>query len=246
VQKLEAGIHHFHANYFESHRKFFEELAAVGQRPETLFITCCDSRVVPTLITTTAPGELFIVRNVGNIVPSVERGVLGGVSAAIEYAVEVLQVGHVIVCGHTNCGAIDAILNPERVSHLPFVSRWLGESSRIPTLIKERYGDLQGEARMTAAVQENVLVQLENLRSFEFVRRRLDSGALAMSGWVFRIATGDIFDYEPISGQFLQLAAEGNGERSTLSSRPPPVSVSGAPRSLMPIPTSPTPTSEEK
>jgi carbonic anhydrase len=223
VQKLEAGIHHFQANYFASNRRLFEELAEKGQRPETLFITCSDSRVVPDLITTAAPGELFIVRNVGNIVPSVDRGVLGGVSAAIEYAVEVLEVGHVIVCGHTNCGAIEAILNPERVRHLPFVSRWLAESSRIPTLIDERYGSLDGEARMTAAVQENALVQLENLRSFEFVARRLDSGVLKMSGWVFKIATGDVFEYDPVSGQFLRLVGAGDRERSVLSSRPPPV-----------------------
>jgi carbonic anhydrase len=222
VQKLEAGIHHFQANYFASHRGLFEQLAEAGQRPETLFITCCDSRVVPNLITSTEPGELFIVRNVGNIVPSVGRGVLGGVSAAIEYAVEVLEVGHVIVCGHTNCGAIEAILEPMTVAHLPFVSRWLAESERIPHLIAERYGSLEGEARMTAAVQENVLVQLENLRSFEFVARRLDSGVLKMSGWVFRIATGDIFDYDPVTGQFLRLVGEGESERAVFSSRPPP------------------------
>jgi carbonic anhydrase len=222
VQKLEDGIHQFQANYFASHRGLFEQLAEKGQRAETLFITCCDSRVVPTLITSTAPGELFIVRNVGNIVPSVERGVLGGVSAAIEYAVEVLSVTNVIVCGHTHCGAIDAILNPDRVAHLPLLSRWLGESSRIPKLIEERYGHLEGEARMTAAVQENVLVQLENLRSFGFVARRLDAGVLKMSGWVFKIATGDVFDYDPVSGQFLQLAS-GDRERSALSSRPPPL-----------------------
>jgi carbonic anhydrase len=221
VQKLEAGIHHFQANYFASNRRLFEQLAETGQRPETLFITCSDSRVVPTLITNAAPGELFIVRNVGNIVPSRDRGVLGGVSAAIEYAVEVLEVADVIVCGHTNCGAIDAILRPERVEHLPFVSRWLSESSSIPKLIDERYGHLEGEARMTAAVQENVLVQLENLRSFDFVARRLDSGALKMSGWVFKIATGDVFDFDPISGQFVQLAGESGQGGSVLSSRPP-------------------------
>jgi carbonic anhydrase len=222
VQKLEAGIHHFQANYFSSHRSLFEQLAQAGQRPETLFITCCDSRVVPNLITTAAPGELFIVRNVGNIVPSTDRGVLGGVSAAIEYAVELLEVGTVIVCGHTNCGAIEAILHPERVAHLPFVSRWLGGSSRIPTIIEERYGHLDGEARATAAVQENVLVQLENLRSFEFVARKLQSGALKMNGWVFKIATGQVFDYDPVSGQFLQLGGGGDGERSVLSSRTQP------------------------
>jgi carbonic anhydrase len=222
VQKLEAGIHQFQANYFASNRGLFEQLAETGQRPETLFMTCSDSRVVPNLITSAAPGELFIVRNVGNIVPSVERGFVGGVSAAIEYAVEVLKVGHVIVCGHTGCGAIDAILHPERVAHLPFVSRWLAAASSIPKLIDERYGHLDAEGRMAAAVQENVLVQLENLRSFDFVARGLDSGALKMSGWVFKIATGEIFDYDPVSAQFLQLGSGGERERTALTSRPPP------------------------
>lgn len=202
MQKLEAGIHHFQANYFATHRRLFERLAEKGQRPETLFITCSDSRVIPNLITNAGPGELFIVRNVGNIVPSVSRGVLGGVSAAIEYAVEVLNVDNIVVCGHTNCGAIDAILHPERAKHLPFVSRWLGESASIPALIEERYGNLQGDARMTAAVEENVLVQLENLRSFEFVANKLDAGTLKISGWVFKIATGEVFEYDPIAGQF--------------------------------------------
>lgn len=221
MQKLEAGIHTFQATYFASNRRLFEQLAEKGQRPETLFITCCDSRVVPHLITSAAPGELFIIRNVGNIVPAVDHGILGGVSAAIEYAVEVLGVSDIVVCGHTNCGAIDAILHPERVEHLPLVSRWLGESSRIPKLIEERYGHLDGEARMTAAIEENVLIQLENLRSFDFVARRLDAGTLEISGWVFKIATGEVYDYDPVSGQFVRLAAE--GERQTLSSRPPPV-----------------------
>lgn len=223
MQKLEAGIHHFQANYFASHRSLFEQLSEHGQTPETLFITCSDSRLVPTLITNAAPGELFIVRNVGNIVPAVARGVLGGVSAAIEYAVEVLQVGHVIVCGHTQCGAIDAILHPDRVAHLPFVSRWLGGSAGIPAIIEERYGDLEPAARMVAAVQENVLAQLENLRTFDFVARKLDSGALKMNGWVFKIATGQVFDYDPVSGQFLQLGGTGEAERPALSERQPPM-----------------------
>lgn len=217
MQKLEEGVHRFQANYFARNRRLFQTLTEKGQRPETLFITCSDSRVVPTLITSAGPGELFIVRNVGNIVPAVERGVLGGVSAAIEYAIELLEVGNVIVCGHTHCGAIDAILHPERVQHLPLVARWLAESSRIPQLIEERYGHLTGEARITAAVEENVLVQLENLRSFDFVARKLDEGKLTMSGWVFNIASGEVFDYDPIAQQFVQI---GSAERS--STRPPP------------------------
>ena len=215
MQKLEAGIHQFQAAYFASNRSLFERLSE-GQRPDTLFITCCDSRLVPTLITSASPGELFIVRNVGNIVPAVERGVIGGVSGSIEYAVEVLQVSSIIVCGHTNCGAIDAILHPERVSHLRFVSRWLGESARIPELILERYGDLDEEARMIAAVEENVLIQLENLRTFDFVSRRLEAGTLTMNGWVFKIATGDVFDYHPVAGQFLRLGGPRDSERPAL------------------------------
>jgi len=220
MQKREAGVHHFQANYFARNRRLFEQLTDQGQRPETLFITCSDSRVVPNLITSAAPGELFIVRNVGNIVPAVEHGVIGGVSAAIQYAIEVLEIGHVIVCGHTHCGAIDAILHPERVKHLPFVSRWLAESARIPQLIEERYGHLTGDARTTAAVEENVLVQLENLRSFDFVTRRLEAGTLTMSGWVFSIGNGKVFDYDPETEQFIAIGA-GSGERT--STRPPPV-----------------------
>lgn len=220
MQRLQEGIHKFQAEYFATHRDLFKQLSENGQKPETLFITCSDSRVVPTLITDAAPGELFIVRNVGNIVPAVERGVLGGVSAAIEYAVQVLEVSNVIVCGHTQCGAIDAILNPDTTKHLPFVARWLAESERIPSLIDERYGSLSGDERRTAAVEENVLLQLENLRSFKFIANRLDAGKLKINGWVFKIATGEVFDFDPHSGQFLRLAAE-DDRRTSLTSRPP-------------------------
>lgn len=221
MQKLEAGIHHFQANYFASNRRLFEQLAEAGQRPETLFITCSDSRVIPELITNAAPGDMFIVRNVGNIVPAVDHGIPGGVSAAIEYAVQVLGVSDIVVCGHTGCGAVDAILHPERVSHLPLVKRWLDESVTIPRLIEERYGHLEGEARMTAAIEENVLVQLENLRSFPFIAERLEAGTLEISGWVFKIATGEVYDFDPISGQFVRLSI--HGDREVLSERPPPV-----------------------
>src|SRR3569833_2515564 len=110
MQKLVRGIHAFHATYFASNREIFEQLATNGQRPETLFITCSDTRLVPNLISSTAPGELFIVRNIGNIVPAADRGPMGGVASAIEYAVRVLEVENIIVCGHTGCGAIDALL----------------------------------------------------------------------------------------------------------------------------------------
>ena len=222
MQRLAKGIHRFRSDYFRSRRAFFEKLASDGQRPETLFITCSDSRVVPNLITSSAPGELFIVRNVGNIVPAVTRGVIGGVAAAIEYAVEVLNVATVVVCGHTQCGAMDAVVHPERTRHLKFVSRWLDEASSIPGLLEERYGTLDPEQRMTAAVQENVLAQLENLRTYDFIDRRLEKGDLHLMGWVFRIATGDVFEYDPESEQFLTIGGESDVPLTRRGTDPPP------------------------
>lgn len=199
MQKLVDGVHAFHAHYFATHRALFRRLAQ-GQNPETLFITCSDSRVVPNLITSTEPGELFIVRNVGNVVPHVD--VPGGTAAAIEYATEVLGVTTVIVCGHTQCGAINAILNPQTMDRLPFVKRWLAQGERVRRIVAERYAHLDEEGRMLAAVEENVLVQLENLRAFPNIAERLERGALTMSGWVWDIATGDVFEFDPGAGQF--------------------------------------------
>jgi carbonic anhydrase len=223
VQRLVAGIHRFRSDYFRSRRALFEELSTQGQRPETLFITCADSRVVPNLITSTAPGELFTVRNVGNIVPAVNRGVIGGVAAAIEYAVCVLGVEAIVVCGHTQCGAIETLFRPELTRGLRFVSRWLDESSSIPRLIDERYGELAPQQRMDAAVQENVLVQLENLRTYDFVAERLDKGTLHIMGWVYRIATGDVFEYEPTTEQFLPIGGDSDAPltRRPMDSGPP-------------------------
>jgi carbonic anhydrase len=204
MQKLVDGVHSFQVEYFARHRALFQQLAEVGQKPETLFITCSDSRVVPTLLTSAGPGELFIVRNVGNMVPHITMP--GGTAAAIEYAVEVLAVQNVIVCGHTHCGAIEAVLDPQRIERLPFVKRWLAPSDRVRTIVEQRYGELQGTARHTAAVEENVLVQLENLRAFPVVARRLEEGRLRMSGWVFKIETGAVFEFDPVVGQFTDIA----------------------------------------
>jgi carbonic anhydrase len=200
MQKLVDGVHAFRARYFATHRGLFRKLADRGQHPETLFITCSDSRVVPNLITSTEPGDLFLVRNVGNVVPHVT--VPGGTAAAIEYSIEVLGVTNVIVCGHTHCGAVNAILNPESMDRLPFVKRWLAQGERVRAIVAERYAHLPEDARMLAAVEENVLVQLENLRAFPNVATRLEAGTLTMAGWVYDIATGDVWEYDPHSGQF--------------------------------------------
>ncbi|HET9953699.1 MAG TPA: carbonic anhydrase [Polyangiaceae bacterium] len=206
MQKLVKGIHSFQKGYFATHRQLFEQLAQAGQRPETLFITCSDSRVVPNLIMDAAPGELFIVRNVGNVVPRADLP--GGTAAAIQYAVEVLNVENIIVCGHTQCGAMNAVLRPETMESLPFVKRWLAQTSNVKQVIEERYGHLDAEARVTAAAQENVLAQLESLREYPFIRDRLDEGKLLVSGWMFDIGRGKIFDFDPDQSEFVPLLAD--------------------------------------
>ena len=200
MQKLVDGVHTFHSEYFAKHRGLFRRLAQRGQSPETIFITCSDSRVVPNLITSTEPGDLFIVRNVGNVVPDVRNP--GGTAAAIEYAVEVLGVTNIVVCGHTHCGAINAILNPETMDRLPFVRRWLAQGERVRKIVAERYAHLDEDGRMLAAVEENVLVQLENLRAFPNIAERLERGALTIAGWVYELASGDVFEFDPRAGQF--------------------------------------------
>jgi len=203
MEKLVKGIHKFQQGYFAKHRVLFERLAEKGQNPEALFVTCSDSRVMPERITGSGPGELFIVRNVGNVVPHVDLP--GGTAAAIEYAVEVLKVPNIIICGHTQCGAMNAILNPDTMETLPFVRKWLAQTEDVRAIIEEKYADLSVEARLTAAVAENVLGQLENLREYPFIASRLEAGELHVSGWVFDVASGEVFDYDPIEGDFRAL-----------------------------------------
>jgi len=203
-QKLVKGIHSFQRGFFASHRELYHQLATAGQQPETLFITCSDSRVDPNLITNSAPGELFIVRNVGNVVPNVDLP--GGTAAAIQYAVEVLNVENVIVCGHTQCGALKAILDPESVAHLDYVSRWVKSTIDVKKLIDEKYEHLIGDERLNAAIQENVLAQIEHLRQYSFVADRMDAGKLQVNGWVFDVGRGEVYDYDPDIGEFLSLS----------------------------------------
>ena len=203
MHKLVKGIHSFQRGFFATHRTLFEKLATEGQNPETLFITCSDSRVVPNLITGAAPGDLFIVRNVGNVVPRLHLP--GGTAAAIEYATEVLNVKDIIVCGHTQCGAIDVVLNPEKTDALPLVKRWLAETAKVRDIIETRYADLAPAEKAIVAVQENVLAQLEHLREYPGVAKRLESGTLQVSGWVFEIGTGQVYVFDPDVMEFVPL-----------------------------------------
>jgi len=203
MQKLVEGIHHFQANIFASQREVFERLAD-GQQPQALFITCSDSRINPNLITQTAPGELFILRNAGNIVPPYGAA-NGGEGATIEFAVTGLGIEDIIVCGHSHCGAMKGLLHPETLKEMPALQTWLVHAEATRRIIREKYHDLEGKALLTATVEENVLVQLENLRTHPAVAAKLASGKLKLHGWVYKLETGDVFAYDPIRGQFLPL-----------------------------------------
>jgi carbonic anhydrase len=203
MQKLVQGVHHFQAEVFEAQRDLFDRLSK-GQEPDTLFITCSDSRIDPNLITQTEPGELFIIRNVGNIIPTYSMD-YGGVTAAVEYAVCVLNVRNIIICGHSLCGAINALLDPHKVQDLPAVSKWLGYAESTRRIIKENYCHLHGDALTMAAIEENVLNQIENLATHPAVASRLSRGDVHLHGWVYKIETGQVFSYDPQEGQFVPL-----------------------------------------
>ena len=159
MQKLVQGIHHFQDNLFSPQRELFERLAQ-GQQPDALFITCSDSRINPNLITHTQPGELFILRNAGNIVPAHGTAV-GGEEATIEFAVVGLGIKDIIVCGHSHCGAINALLAPEGIREImPAMCSWLGHAEPARRIVKENYPNLDNEKRLNVVIQENVLVQL--------------------------------------------------------------------------------------
>ena len=187
---------------FEENRDLYEALATRGQSPKVMFIGCSDSRVVPELITGTEPGDLFVVRNVANVVPPFGMGEVGP-GAAIEYAVLHLHVEHVVVCGHTDCGGIKALDHPPDWSREPHIARWI-ENAR-PAQTRVQAGNLPAEERHLATVRENVLFQLENLRSYEAVRDALRDGRLALHGWVYYLESGALERFEPESRSWREL-----------------------------------------
>ena len=205
MQKLIQGLHQFQTEDFLPMQGLFKKLAK-GQSPETLFITCSDSRIDPNLLTRSKPGELFILRNAGNIVPPHGSGATGE-AATIEFAVAALGVRDIVVCGHSDCGAMKGLLNPEGLSELPAVAEWLSYAEKTRQIINENYAELEGERRLITTVEENVLVQIENLRTFPAVAERVDRDEVNLHGWVYTIDTGEVFSYDAKAAQVTPLAA---------------------------------------
>jgi carbonic anhydrase len=204
MQKLIAGLHEFQSKIFGTQQELFERLA-VGQAPETLFITCSDSRIDPCLLTQTAPGELFIMRNAGNLVPPYGASI-GGEAATIEFAVAGLGVKDIIVCGHSHCGAMKGLLDPPSARDFPALTQWLSYAESTRRVVHDKYTCEEAHADLlNVTIQENVLAQLENLRTHPVVASGLAQGKLKLHGWVYKFETGEVFGYEPDSGQFRRL-----------------------------------------
>jgi len=210
MQQLIAGVHKFRQDEFGNYRKLFRKLSREGQNPHTLFITCSDSRVLAELITQSQPGDLFVVKNVGNIVPPASvRGDTNSTAAAIEFAVANLRVSDIVICGHSQCGAISAMLGKPPVSEsLPHLRDWLQLAAPVLETLNKNYAHLHGAIeRETAAAEENVLFGLDNLRSYPCVQERLADGTLRLHGWFFKIATAELYAYDPQTLQFSPLVA---------------------------------------
>jgi carbonic anhydrase len=211
MQRLIEGVHRFHTDQFGNYRSLFRKLSQEGQSPHTLFITCSDSRVLAELITQSKPGDLFVVKNVGNIIPpSTVTGSTNSTAAAIEFAVDTLRVSDIVVCGHSQCGAMSALLGglPAGKS-MPHLREWLKLAAPVSEIMRSQYVNISDEKiRVDTAAEENVLFGLENLHSYHCVQERLRDGSLRLHGWFFKIATAELFAYDPQTKQFLPLVSD--------------------------------------
>jgi carbonic anhydrase len=203
MQEIIDGFLRFQRDAFPQRSELFRKLAT-SQHPRTLFISCSDSRLVPELITQREPGDLFVIRNAGNIVPSYGPEP-GGVSATVEYAVAALGVTDVVICGHSDCGAMTAIATCKCMDHLPAVRNWLhyADSAKVVNEAREHKSERD---RVDSMVRENVIAQLANIKTHPSVRLALEQGHLALHGWVYDIETGSIDTLDGTTNRFVSLA----------------------------------------
>jgi carbonic anhydrase len=204
MDELVRGVHRFRTETFPNNRGLYESLAET-QDPHTLFLTCGDSRIDPCALTSTDPGQIFVERTPGNIVPVYSDSAAVGVSASIEYSILVLGVSAVIVCGHSACGAMKALLDPEELHSAPATERWLRYAKPAVGLLNARYPDLEGPERVKRLSHLNVIEQMANLHTHPVVESRLRDGRLTLHGWYYEIHTGRVEAYNPQTGQFEEL-----------------------------------------
>jgi carbonic anhydrase len=201
MRKLITGIREFQSSYYAEHRDLFAELGQ-GQDPRVLFITCSDSRIDPNLMVQADPGELFVIRNAGNIIPPYGSA-NGGEGASVEYALQALNIDQIIICGHNHCGAMKGLLKLNQLQEdLPLVYDWLKHTEATRRILKDCYSEYSGDELIEIAVAENILTQIDNLETYPIVRSRLQQGKLHIYGWHYEIETGEVKAYNPTTQQF--------------------------------------------
>lgn len=210
MKKLIRGLDKFRETYVDTHQELLSQLSH-GQTPRVLFITCSDSRVAPNLITDTDVGELFVIRNAGNIIPPFGAA-NGGEGGTIEYAINALNIEQIVICGHSNCGAMKGLLKLNKLQKdMPLVYDWLQHAESTRRMVQETYPHYEGDDLIEVLVAENVLIQIDNLKTYPVIRSRLHQGRLKIYAWIYNVETGKVLAYDsrthtyiPPEGQLLE------------------------------------------
>ena len=195
LQQLKDGVRRFQAEVYPQQAEMFEQAAIEKQTPHTLFITCADSRIDPVAITSSTTGEIFVARNIGNMVPAYGE-MLGGVSAVIEFAVTSLGVRHAVICGHTHCGAMQALIEPDSIAKMPTVKSWLHNAHAALSVAETLQGRAAGSPNERSIIdvltEQNVLLQMQHLKTHPSVAGAIARDELTISGWIYNIGTGEV------------------------------------------------------
>ncbi len=211
LDKLKSGILRFQSDVYPERKADYEYAATHPQKPHTLLITCADSRIDPEALTDSGPGEIFVARNVGNMVPAYGE-MMGGVSAVIEYAIDALGVSHAVICGHSDCGAMKGILAGEgKLDAMPTVKSWLRNADaakRVAASVDH------GDPSLPTMTEQNVLIQMQHLKTHPSVAGAVARGALTISGWVYDIAAGDVRIYEEAHNRFVSVRETAAGHKA--------------------------------
>ena len=215
LEQLKAGVRRFRSEVYPQRAEVFAAAVNRPQRPHTLFITCADSRIDPNEITQSGTGEVFVTRNIGNMVPAYGE-MLGGVSAVIEFAVSALGVRHIVVCGHSDCGAMKALLDPDSTATMPTVTSWLKNAHAALTLAQTLHerteetgtGPAMGRDLPHLLTEQNVLLQLQHLKTHPSVAGALARKELTVSGWIYDIGSGQVYIAEDNECHFQPVTVE--------------------------------------
>jgi len=207
LEQLVEGFRRFRTQHFAEDDALYRQLVTQGQTPKVLVVACCDSRVDPAIVLDCAPGDLFVIRNVANLVPPAEdHGGYHGTTAAIEYGVRFLDVKHIIVFGHAQCGGIQALMQRIGVDTPDsFISDWMELAEPARASVEQELPDAAPEVRLRACEQNAIGVSLRNLMTFPWIRERVECGRLALHGWYFDIEQGQLLQYNETTGQFKDL-----------------------------------------